>query len=313
MKQTIQSTHNDRQPEACVACNRLYTYTPYQVPATCPPLLYHSSDQISTRISNSESPEALIKDDHTPHRLHSIPATSAYHAYAGSIRPSPQGRVSLHPTYHCLSTCLLTTSSIPKTATIALLVRQSASAPLSILDPACPLRMMTPFCPFLEVVETEEHERCIVLQGAGALSEAFRYLCNWIEACCNAKRKLPFSTPTENSYVRCSRIKDAATVLRFEEILHQCHLKMRDFERGQVHSDIITTVYAMQPPHVELRERVANSIALALWERRLNLRHLIEKRRKEIPGFDRDVNTVMDGFYEASAAKRVQRIEQSRR
>lgn len=144
--------------------------------------------------------------------------------------------------------------------------------------------MMTAFCPFLEVVKTEEYERCIVLQRV--MSGVFRYVCNWMEAYCNAKYKVPFSMPTENTYVRCSRIKDAATVLRFDEIVRQCRLKMRDFERGQVHSDIITKVYSMQPPYVELRKRVANSIALALWEKRLNLRHLIEKRRMESPDFD---------------------------
>ena len=179
---------------------------------------------------------------------------------------------------------LLTTSSIPKTPTIALLVRQSVNDPLTILDPVCPLTMVTAFCPFLKVVETEEHEKCIVLQGA--MPEAFRYLCNWMQACCNAKRKVPFVLPTENIYVRCARVKDAATALRFDDVVRRCHLRMRDFEREQVHSDLITKVYSMQPPYVELRKRVANSIAVALWEKRLNVRHLIEQCRKEIPEFD---------------------------
>lgn len=202
---------------------------------------------------------------------------------------------------------MLITSSIPKTPTIALLVKKTADAEITILDPRCPLRMMTAFCPFLEVVETEEHEKCIILEDV--VPEAFQYVCKWMEKCCNAKRKVPFSLPTENVYIRCARVKDAATELHFPDIQRQLHLKMRDFERGQVHSDIITNVYAIEPPYIGLRKRVANSIALALWEKRAILRHIIEKRRRDIPDFDKDINSIMDGFYEASAARRKQRIE----
>lgn len=86
-----------------------------------------------------------------------------------------------------------------------------------------------------------------------------------MDQCCAARRKVPFQLPTENLYIRCARLKDAAVSLQLKDVVIQLDHEMQKFERGEVHSDIIPRVYAISPADHGLRNRAAHSIAMALW------------------------------------------------
>ena len=201
---------------------------------------------------------------------------------------------------------LLTFDRISKTPTVALLVQHKADSSIEVLNLRCPLKMMTAFCPFLEVVDTD-YGKSIILSGATI--EAFRYTCLWMDACCAARRKVEFTLPQDNLYIRCARLREATIVLQLNDEATKLEREMKNFERGQVHSDIIKRVYAISPPCYQLRDRVAKSIATAYWEKRIKVKTMVWQIREEIPEFNADMNKVMDEFYKESAARKERRAQ----
>ena len=212
--------------------------------------------------------------------------------------------------FHCplpLAATQLTFYRVPQTPTVALLVLQSDGT-TDILYGKCPLKMLTTFCPELKVVKDPSYGKSITLSGAP--SQAFQTICLWMGSCVEAKKKGPFPIPEENTYVRLASLKKAATSLHLDALVEQFEEKMHILELHQLHSNAIKGVYAISPPDHALRQRAAKSIGKLLWEKRIRNGHHIMQLRKQLHEFDADVNEVMDGYYEASAAHKAGRQRQ---
>ena len=158
--------------------------------------------------------------------------------------------------------------------------------------------MLNTFCPHLTVSKTAYGPSVVI---TGPEQQAFKDIFLWMDSYCAARKKVLCIYPTEDTYLRLDRLRNAAHALQLDDMEKYYQSEMDKLEAAQLSTATIVKVYKISPPDLLLRKRVAISIAKLLREKLLLDAKYVAQLREEMPAFDADLNLVMDGPSERAA------------
>ena len=156
-----------------------------------------------------------------------------------------------------------------------------------------PQPLLQAFCPELQLSRPYK----IVFIESQYL-ESTRLITEWMTACSEAGRIIPFTHFKEQPYFKYALIKPAAKALKFEALVQELNRRCINLAcRTQLHTEDVRAVYNLLPADVEgelsHREMASYSIYKSIKNNELKAKHAVEKLRKEIPALDHAIRSRM--------------------
>ena len=160
-----------------------------------------------------------------------------------------------------------------------------------------PEKLALAFSPKLTAVQIPHYGKAILLSGA--TSDAYLAIFDWMLACAEAKTVPHFPKFNGFAFWRATRVSKAAHILEIQDLIDAMEARLRAIARLQVHTDDVWRIYT-DLDCAEYKDMVAQSIARALFERRLKAFSNYRSLRYDMPNFDDDVRYELDCLEEGA-------------
>jgi hypothetical protein len=149
-----------------------------------------------------------------------------------------------------------------------------------------PENLALTFCPSLTIKRVQKHGKTIVVTGVNA--GAYLSVFEWIYACADVKKVIAFPNFPDLVYYRAIYVEKAAKILGIAELVEGMRKRMASIARKQVHTDDVNKIYR-DPACADYKEAVTQSIARAIFEKRVAMEGQVNRLRREMPHVNDDI------------------------
>ncbi|KAL9114860.1 MAG: hypothetical protein Q9227_001103 [Pyrenula ochraceoflavens] len=145
----------------------------------------------------------------------------------------------------------------------------------------------------------------------GGTTEGHKQVFQWMLRCCEGRGIIEFPYSSYEAFWSYACALNAAYILQIQYLCDNLMDRLQKVSGKQVHSEDIRKVYQVLPGKEHdgnlVKVLVVNSIADAIFEKRLQARKLIEEVRQEIPEFDEAVERRIERLKDKARAAEEQK------
>ena len=171
------------------------------------------------------------------------------------------------------------------------LYRDPQTSEVKELLQSFPENLAMTFCPKLTTQRVKPYGKAILVTGS--TSDAHVAILQWMLACAEAKKVIPFPKFQGFIFYRATRVSKAAQLLGIGELVDAMEARCKSIARNQIHTDDVWRVYT-DPDCAEYKEMVAKSVAKAIYENRLKAASQVRILRREMPHVNDDIKYELD-------------------
>jgi hypothetical protein len=140
----------------------------------------------------------------------------------------------------------------------------------------------------------------------GGNFRVWKDILNWMLASCEGRGLEPLKTPTVKPFTYLFILRACARVIGCDHLVTEANNQMNRIASVQIHSDDVRALWSLNPPDAEMRQFLAEHVAIRFWEKRLKAHGAYRTLRMELPEFNRAI----DEFCNIKKAERLEEKKQ---
>ncbi|OCT46181.1 hypothetical protein CLCR_01258 [Cladophialophora carrionii] len=140
----------------------------------------------------------------------------------------------------------------------------------------------------------------------GGNFKVWKDMLNWMLASCQGRGLEQIKIPNVKPFTYLFILRACARVIGCEHLVTEANRHMDRIAAVQIHSEDVRALWFLNPPDEEVRQFLADHVAIRFWERRLKAYGAYRTLRMEIPEFNRAI----DDF---CAMKKAERAEEKKK
>ena len=157
-----------------------------------------------------------------------------------------------------------------------------------------PENVATAFCKDLMSQRVKPHGKAILVTGA--TPEAYIAIFEWMKACAQLKKVLPFPKFPNYILYRATRVAAAAEILGLRQLVEGMNNRMKSIAKGQIHTDDVWMIYK-DPDCAQHKDMVAKSLAQFIIKSPDKVHKSLHRLRREMPNVNDDIKYAIDSEY----------------
>ncbi|EXJ54054.1 hypothetical protein A1O7_09391 [Cladophialophora yegresii CBS 114405] len=136
----------------------------------------------------------------------------------------------------------------------------------------------------------------------GGNFKVWKDILNWMLASCEGKGLEQLKIPNVKPFTYLFILRACARVIECEHLVTEANRHMDRIAKVQIHSEDVRALWFLNPPDAEMRQFLAEHVAIRFWEKRLKAYGAYRTLRTEIPEF----NQAIDEFCNMKKAERAE-------
>lgn len=127
----------------------------------------------------------------------------------------------------------------------------------------------------------------------GGNIEMYKDIVNWMLVSCNGKGIVQLRCPDHKPFTYLYVLRRAAAQIGCELLVRESTRRMEHISAMQIHSEDVRALWLLNPPDSEMKQILAEHVAIRLWEQRLKAKSAYWTLREEIPEFNDAINKIL--------------------
>jgi hypothetical protein len=147
-------------------------------------------------------------------------------------------------------------------------------------------------------------KKSVVVVGANV--ETYKEILQWMLESCEGRGLAKIPTTTWKPFTHLFLLRACAKQIGCDYLVKEANKQMDKIAETQIHSEDVRALWDLSPPDTEMREFLAQHVAIRFWEKRLKAVSAYLTLRMEFPELDKAVN-------DFCAIKKAERAEEKKK